>query len=317
MSPPNVQADNENDPEPIDDTPPINIPMPNVVKDTEVVEVEDESGEPIEGEPEAEVDQPEVVEEAPVALTILKVQGQDWDEARIQQVSSEHAQATQTLHNYNALILEDAELKKAYAKALKRKGVLLPPDMEALTVEAPAAPKYTMAQIQAGYDKLVAEGQPGKAQALWHEYVTKPEQDELRRENAEYKARVDRDNAARQAQAQQNALVERNKVAWSQAAKDYPSVLVADPSLALGFKIKDPQVAAKFAEVNNTLGATASLRDVLDVTLARMGRLGKQPTKPAPVSTTRIIKKPSLPKVTNRESSKTWRPDYTVTGQVS
>lgn len=281
--------------------------------DLEVVEVSDE-GEGVEEAADVVDEQAtettgetNIAEEvaAPTTLLNLRDAKGQLDESRIQEIVSDYEQHQQFARNINDLVVNDVAFKKEYAKALKRKGVPLAPEWDALTVEAPPRPQFTEAQIQAHCNKLDAEGKFAESRAVYDKYVIQPREEALRNELAQEKAKIARENAERQAQQQAVALAEKNKTEWAAAAKAYPTVLAPDPNLAIGFRIKDPAVAAKFAEVNKQFGPNVSLRDVLDLTLARMGRLGKTAPKTITTGQTKIIKKPSLPNVQRTPDSHT------------
>lgn len=306
----------------------------NIVTDTEVVEVNEDGSDiapdadaPDETAPDAgegdvagEVaetpETPETPAPAVVPTTLLNLRGAGGalDETLVAKLHDEHAQLSQFGANLNAMIQTDPAFKTAYAKALKAKGVALPDEWEALTVEAPPAPKYTVEQVKAAYNKLVAEGRNAEALQMWDEHVVQPREQARMFEEKRFREEQMRQQR-KQIEAQRAAeIAAQQKTSWAQAAKDYPSVLVADPNLAIGFRIKDPAIAAKFAEVNKQLGDTATLRDVLDVTLARMGRLGrpvaKVATKPVPA-----VRKPTLPNTAKADpKSPKWVPKFSIAG---
>ena len=243
---------------------------------------------------------PEVVADVPTRLKDYRKPTGELDEeaaeTALTSTRTELEQAKSQWNQWNELVASDPALKLATLQALKKKGVTLPPDQEALVVaaekKAPSVQLPTQAQAIAHYDKLVSEGQPGAAQAFWHEYVTKPQLEATAKAVEEQKRQIAEEETKRQRNAQIQQQAQAYKAQAAEAFKAYPTILKADPTSPSGYVIADKVVAAKFNEVNARLTTTDStILDVLEIALHRCGRLSAAAPKPPAPTTVQGVRK--------------------------
>lgn len=172
------------------------------------------------------------------------------DEDRLEKIVAEGKQAYDQFTDLDRLIMSDPDAKIAVLKAMKKAGRTLNPEYEALiATPAPVAPvtppkpKYSMAQIQNGYNQIYAKEGPAAAQQYWDHYVTKPAIEAA----AEAKVAADRALRAKEAEAARKAAADAAstttfKTEIATAAKAYPTILTPDPKSPYGYSYKDQQV---------------------------------------------------------------------------
>lgn len=217
------------------------------------------------------------------------------DEDRLEKIVAEGKQAYDQFTDLDRLIWNDPDAKIAVLKAMKKAGRTLQPEYEALiATPAPVAPitppkpKYTMEQIQTGYNQIYAQKGPAAAQQYWDHYVTKPAIEAA----AEAKVAADRAERAKEAEAARKAQAEAAstttfKAEISDAAKAYPTILTPDPKSPYGFSYKDKQVNDWLFKVKPQV----PVKEAITLALKSLGRY-KSPTSKTTAARSTYATKP-------------------------
>lgn len=288
-----------------------------VPDDVQTDEVVDPAGEIATDTPAVETDEETETPEtdAPKHLMEFRAEGK-LNEEQVEEVLKYHGARSQTLADIEGLLGENVELRTAYAKALKAKGVRLTPEYEALATKPieppkPAKPVYTMAAIQAKYNELAAQGMPpAKLQEFWDYYVVQPREEARTAELAAEKKRI-ADEAAQRTQQQVDAQAAKVYQDWvNDATKSYATLIKRTPNGS--FTITDKATAEMYQTVRKQLGetSTASIKDVLELALLRLGRLGKK----APTQVAAPARKPAILTAAKKQTrpAHMWAPEYDI-----
>lgn len=274
---------------------------------------------------EVKVEPEPVKPDAPVRLKAFRKEDNSLDEERVE---AELAQREQAVTNFNAFIDSDPTVKLAVLKALKNRGTALTSEQEAFLTEkdtppAPAKPKATPEQIQAHYQKL---REAAKLSGDWsdvidfkEEWIDKPRLEEAKNATNAERARIAAENNERNRQAQTAQAAALYETQAKEAETNYKHLVQWDHKakalIVKSDKMVPPGLAAKYRENADKLGPKATIQDVLEYTLLKMGQFSApKPKVAAPVPGIRRSAPPAAPpkqKLGKGEMAV----DYVVVGQ--
>lgn len=279
----------------------------------EIVEVPDEGGgeEVIdtteEADPEPVDEQPaEEGEPAPVLLQEYRSNGK-LDEGKVAEQLNFHAANTKSIENINALLAEDMDLRKQWAKSLKKRGIALAPEWDALTVE-PVKPavQYDMKAVYAKYNEIFATGDAARAAIFLDKYVVQPREEARNQQVAEERKRL-ADEAMQRQKAAEHAQQQTRWNGWVNEAKtSYPKLIKPLPNGS--FDILDKGVADAYTALVNEGSGHLPVKTILELALLRKGKLGK----PAPsVAQPAPLRRAARPAIAPRSRQRDEGPMYT------
>lgn len=229
---------------------------------------------PIETAPEQAVEEeaaPDVAE-APKPTRLAKFRNADGslNEDLIEQVERSANEAGATVAEIQRAYNNDPVFRLNYIKWRQSTGQTLTAEQHAELAAKPAEPtkpaepKYTMDQLTAHFDKLVAEGNHGAAQRFWHEFVTLPE---LKKRDDAMAERDARDAKASE-QSAANAHLQTISNELKTAMEIYPGLVIEDASLPQGYRITNDRVFSEVSRLMALKGETMQSR--IDMALYRL-----------------------------------------------